>query len=79
MKKKYLIAFNCDINGLTGFGSNVITIKFGSIKKYFQGYSEKDMHSSRVLIATLIRKNRNIPQNKRVRIVIMNIIKIPLK
>ena len=78
-QKKYLISYNVNLNGKTGYGSGAVTIKFGSWKKYFRGYSEKDMHKTRKVFADSCRQKFNLGTNKRVSIVLLNIVKLPVK
>lgn len=76
IKRQYLISYQFQIGDSSdGFGSIHITTLSPWYKR---GYEYTDIRNSRKIIVERLRKDNNIPVNKRVGVVILNIIRFPL-
>ena len=84
-KREYLVSYQFqakDKRGrmVDGWGSLTITMTFTSFVKYLRGYRSKDMHGTRVCIANILRKELGgVPKTHKAKVVIMNIVKLPIK
>lgn len=83
--REYLVSYNFQAKDKTkrmvdGWGSLTITVTFKSLIRYLRGYRSKDLHNTRVLIANALRKSLGgVPRTHRAKVVVMNIIKLPIK
>lgn len=74
IKRQYLVSYQFDAAGTQGFGSMQISVT----APWWRRYTEKDLHRTRVIIAGVLRRLRNIGTNRRVSVVILNLVRFPL-
>lgn len=76
-KNNYLVSYNFGADGRQGSGSMVITVSF-SLWGLLAGYTHKDLHNTRKIVAEGLRSEYHLEQTQRVKVVLMNIIKFPI-
>lgn len=74
IKRNLLVSYNFQAGKENGWGS--INIVFTT--KWWKGYTEKNLHQSRKVIADSLRQKLGLTRNVRVNVVIIAITKFPL-
>lgn len=84
-RREYLVSYQFQAKNqkghmVDGWGSMTITLTSRTFVKYLKGYTSKDLHTTRVVVANNIRTFLGgVPKTHKAKVVIMNIVKLPIK